>query len=545
MKSLWPVVCLLIAAIVAGPLVEILLNLGRSSDGMWQHLADTVLVGYVCNTVWLAIGVSIGTLLIGVSTAWVVTMCRFPGQSILRWALLLPLAIPTYLLAYATTDLLQFSGPIQSTLRDMFGWTSAQDYWFPDVRSLPGATCILTLGFYPYVYLAARAGFIEQSMCALEASRTLGAGPWRSFYGVALPLARPSIVAGLSLVLMETFAEFGAVDFCAVDTFATGIYRTWASLGSLVAAAQLSACLLGVVVLLLIVESKARGRAKFYHATTRYRELKPWQLHGSRAAIAMLVCSAPVVLGFLIPASVFIWMSIHHGDRRGHELIVELGTNSVLLASIAAGVATCLSLVVGYARRVHPTRVVCAATGVTGVGYAVPGGVIAIGVMSCAWWLEDGINNFTEQRFDWSPGLFISGTIMAMLLGYQTRFLAVSLGLIRTGLARIRPSMDEAARTLGASSGRILIQVHTPMIRSSVMCAAILVFVDVLKELPATLILRPFNFDTLAVRVYQLASDERLAEASTGALAIIVVGLIPIAILATLLDRPRTSESND
>ena len=533
-SSFWPLVSLAIAAHVAIPLIVLATNLGRSSDGTWQHLVDTVLTGYVVNTLLLAAGVGTFTLVLGVATAWLVTMCRFPTSRLLQWALLLPLAIPSYLLAYAATDLLQFAGPVQSWLRETFQWTK-QDYWFPEIRSIPGAIVVLSLSLYPYVYLAARTAFIEQSVCALEASRTLGCGPWRSFFKVACPLARPSIVAGLSLVLMETLAEFGAVDHFAVDTFATGIYRTWMSRGSLVAAAQLSLCLLTAIMLLLVIESRARGQARYHHTTSRHRELTPIKLSLPSASIAGIVCWSPIAFGFILPAAVFCWMTIQNGDRRSVEMLVEFGTHSVTLATIAAMTAVVLSTLVAYAHRLHPTRIVGTACRVCGLGYAIPGTVIGIGVLGMAWGIENRLNDVAEASMNWSPGLFLSGTIAAVLLGYQTRFLAVSLGVIQAGLTRVRPSLDQAARTLGKTSGGTLLRVHIPLMRSSLLCAALLVFVDVLKELPATLILRPFNYDTLAVRVYQLASDERLDESSTAALAILVAGLLPVVVLSRLM----------
>ncbi len=542
----WPIAGVLIAALVAVPIVVILSSVGADSDGVWEHLTQTVLPDYIKNTILLACGVSVCTLVVGVATAWTVTMCRFPGHKFFRWALLLPLAIPTYLTAYAYSDLLQFSGPVQTGLRDTFGWTR-QDYWFPEIRSLSGAIGLLSLGLYPYVYLAARTAFLEQSVCVLEVSRTLGLGPWRCFLRVALPLARPSLIAGLSLALMETVAEFGAVDYCAVDTFATGIYRTWMSRGSLTAAAQLSACLLGLVGLLIGLEVFARRGARFHHTTQRYRVLPAWQLRGWKTLLAVTGCSMTVLLGFCVPTGLFAWMTWQGGDMRVREMFFELGRNSFLLAAAASALAALLAMLVAYGRRLHPTRITRFAARLSGIGYAIPGGVIAIGILIPITWLDHRINDLTGWLFGMTPGLLLSGTIAAVILGYQTRFLAVSLNLIEAGLTRIRPSLDDAARTLGASPGRMLGVVHVPLLRGTILAAVLLVFVDVVKELPATLILRPFNFETLAVRVYQLASDERLAEASTGALAIILVGLLPVTLLSRLLNesRPGTSFSEE
>jgi len=530
----WSVACILLAGVLMVPILAVVYSLTLDSEGIWEHLARTVLGKYIANTLVLAVGVGCGTLLVGVTTAWLVTAFSFPGVGFLRWALLLPLAIPSYLMAYAMTDLLQFSGPVQTWLRDSTGW-SREDYWFPQVRSLEGAVFILVLCLYPYVYLAATTGFLSLSASVIEASRTLGAGAWRRFWRVALPLARPSIFAGVTLVIMETTAEFGAVDYCAVDTFSTGIYRTWMGRGSLVAAAQLSTCLLGGVGLLYLMESWFRKSAKFHHATQRTHRATPVPLTGVWAWGAFAVCAAPVIGGFLLPVFRFLQLTMEGGDARTGELFAELAGNSALLAGIASVLTVSGALFLAQLRRESPTSANRFAARVAGLGYAIPGGVIAIGVLAPLWWFETRVNECTESFFGWSPGLFLSGSIFAILFGYQVRFLAIPLNLIGAGFERIRSSVDDAAKTLGASRFRLLWRVHLPLLRGSLGCAALIVFVDVLKELPATLILRPFNFDTLAVRVYQLASDERLSEASTGALAIILAGLIPVVLLTRIL----------
>ena len=508
----------------------------QDSDGVWTHLSETVLSGYVWNTFRLAMGVGFLTTIIGVGTAWLVTMHSFPGSRGLRWALILPMAIPVYLSAYALTDLLQFSGPVQTWLRNTMQWTH-EDYWFPEMRSLPGATVILSLGLYPYVYLAARTGFATQSASVLEAARTLGVGPWGRFFRIALPLARPTIMAGVALVLMETLAEFGAVDYCAVDTFSTGIYRTWVTRGSLVAASQLSVCLLAAVMMLILLETSSRRAARFHHATQRTQRpvatRLPW-LWGIAAACS---CSIPVLAGFVVPVGQFSWLTLRSGDQRTHELFFELAANSLLLAATASVLTLSCGMILAFARRMTDSPWMAGAIRVAGFGYAVPGGVIAIGILSPLWWLEDQLLTISESQLDWTPGLFLSGSAVAVICGYLVRFMAVPLNVIAAGYERIRPSIDDAARTLGTSGSGLLGRVHLPLLRSSLAAAGLLVFVDVLKELPATLILRPFDFDTLAVRVYQLAADERLSEASTGALAIIAAGILPVVLLTRILDQ--------
>ena len=533
-----------ITAVVAAPLAVVVAHVGADSGGLWQHLASSVLPKYVWNTFWLALGVGMLSCLLGVSTAWAVTLCRFPGRSVFRWALLLPLAIPTYLNAYAYTDLLQFSGPVQGWLRATFGW-SAGDYWFPQVRSLEGVIVILAVSLFPYVYLATRTAFLEQSVCVLEVSRTLGHGPWSSFFRVALPLARPSIAAGLSLVLMETLAEFGAVQYCAVDTFATGIYRTFTlpNRYALTAAAQLSACLLLAIALLLMLEALARRRARFHHTSTRYRALPSRRLTGWKAALAFATCAVSVVLGFALPLGLFAVKSLRGGDDRVGSLFLEMGRNSFLLGALASLLAVTLAVLIAFAQRLRPTPLRRVLARIAGIGYAIPGAVIAIGVLIPVTWADRHVHQLLESFFGSAPGLLLSGTVVAVIYGYQTRFLAVSLNFVQAGWMRLRPSLDDAARTLGASPSGLLARVHLPMLRGTLLAAALLVFVDVVKELPATLILRPFGFDTLAVRVYQLASDERLDEASTGALAIILIGILPVIVLSRMLDRSRPGDA--
>jgi iron(III) transport system permease protein len=526
------------AALVSAPVLVVAASLMSDSGGVWSHLADTVLPGYIGNTLVLALGVGSISSAVGVACGWLIAMCRFPGHRFFSWALLLPLAIPTYLIAYAYTDLLQFSGPVQSWLRATLSW-SRQDYWFPEARSLSGAVLMLSAVLYPYVYLAARTAFLEQSACALEVGRTLGMSPWGSFRRVALPLARPSIAAGASLVLMETVAEFGAVDYCAVDTMATGIYRTLTGLGSRTAAAQLSAVLLLMVAVALAIERLCRGRARHYHATYRSRALPAWRLRGWRAALAVLACAFPILVGFAGPTLLFARMTWLGGDERARQLAWDLGQNTFLVAAISSFFAVVLSLLIAYGKRLRPTRPMKLSAAIAGLGYAIPGGVVAIGVLIPTVWIDHRLGDALDAMFAASSGLLLSGTIIAVLFGYQVRFLAVSLSVVEGGLGRIRGSLDDAARILGASRGRTLLRVHVPLLRGSLLAAALLVFVDVTKELPATLILRPFGFDTLAVRVHRLASDERLHEASTGALMIILVGLIPVFLLSRAIAHSR------
>jgi iron(III) transport system permease protein len=454
------------------------------------------------------------------------------------------MAVPAYVMAYVYTDLLQFVGPVQTTLREAMGWTR-RDYWFPEIRSLGGAVVMLTLVLYPYVYLLSRAAFLEQSVCVLEVSRTLGRGPYRSFFGVALPLARPAIVAGLALVLMEVLADFGTVQYFAVDTFTTGIYRTWFAMGQPVAAAQLASVLMLFVLTLLLVERWSRGAAKFHHTTSRYRTLPSYRLHGLRGVAALVACVLPLILGFFVPGAALVRLAMQEGDALLGQMFWRLATNSVLLASLTAALAVALALVIAYGLRLRPSPVLKGAARVASMGYAVPGSVIAIGVLIPFARFDNALDAFMVEHFGISTGLLMSGTIGALVFAYLVRFLAVSFNTIEASLGKIRQNMDHASRILGQTASSTLRKVHAPLMLGSLLTAGLLVFVDVMKELPATMIVRPFNFDTLAVRTYQLASDERLAEAAAPALAIVAVGIIPVILLSLAITRSRPGHADD
>ncbi|TFH85848.1 iron ABC transporter permease [Billgrantia azerbaijanica] len=534
----WTVLVLAVALVVALPVLVVLAHIAVPTDGVWQHLASTVLGRYLSNTLFLVVTVGLGTLVIGTGTAWLVVMCRFPGRRLFEWGLLLPLAVPTYVIAYAYTDFLQFAGPLQGWLRELFGWNHG-DYWFPDVRSLGGAATLITLVLYPYVYLLARAAFLEQSVCVLDVGRTLGRGPWRLFGSVAVPLARPAIVGGVSLVLMETLNEFGAVQFFGVDTFTTGIYRTWFGLGEPVAAAQLAACLLVFVIALVLLERASRGKRRYFHTTNRYQQLPEYRLHGWRAAGACIACVLPVLIGFLIPSGILAQLALQEGDALLGTRFLDFAGNSLLLATVAALIAVALAVILSYGVRLDNTPLTRTATRIAAMGYAIPGSVVAVGILIPFAWLDSTLNAWLNAHYGVIVGLIFSGSAFILIYAYVVRFLAVSFNAVEASLGKVTPSMDAAARTLGQSAAGTLKRVHTPLMRGSLLAAGILVFVDVMKELPATIILRPFNFDTLAVRAHSLASDERLAEASTASLAIVAVGIIPVILLSLAMRRSR------
>lgn len=539
----WGAGVFLVAAVLAVPVLVVASYVMRGSGQVWAHLVDTVLAEYVMNSVLLALGTGTGTLVLGVGTAWLTTMCRFPGRQTLSWLLLLPLSVPAYIIAYTYTGMLDYAGPVQSALRAVFGW-SYGDYWFPEVRSLGGAVVMLTLVLYPYVYLLSRAAFLEQSVCVLDVGRTLGLSPTRTFLHIALPLARPAIVTGVALVLMETLADYGTVQYFGVSTFTTGIFRTWFGMGEPAAASQLAALLLGLVFGLLLLERWSRRQRQYHHTSNRYQMLPSYPLRGVRAVAAVAACLVPVLLGFVLPAA---QLAAWSADTLGSQLDGGFGRlvlNSLSLAAIAALLAVSLAAFLAYGRRSRPTPAVTAAVRVAGMGYAVPGTVIAIGVVIPFSWFDNTLDAWARDALGFSTGLLLSGTVAALLFAYLVRFLAVSLQSVEAGLAKVSLHMDDTARSLGCPRGQVLRRVHLPLMRGTLLTAALLVFVDVMKELPATLILRPFDFNTLAVRAYELASDERLAHAAPAALSITLAGLLPVILLSRSIARSRPGQSS-
>lgn len=539
----WTVGVALIAAAVALPIVTVVGFALTPAGDVWSHLAETVLADYVANSLVLMLGVGAGTLVIGVATAWLTSMCEFPGRRVFTWALLLPLAMPAYIIAYTYTGMLEVAGPLQSGLRALFGWEYG-DYWFPEIRSLGGAVAMLALVFYPYVYLLTRAAFLEQSLCVLEVARTLGCGPWRAFLTVAVPLARPAIVAGLSLALMETLAEYGAVQYFGLSTFTTGIFRTWFGLGDAAAAAQLAAVLLGFVFLLVALERGSRRRARYHHTTGRYQTLTPVRLRGARAAAAVAVCLLPLLLGFVVPViQLAVWAARTAGEMVTLEFLALAG-NSLGLAAGAALVTVCLAVYLAYGERLVPSRPVRLGVRLASMGYAIPGPVLAVGILIPFGWFDNAVDAWMRAQFGISTGLLLSGTLFILVFAYAVRFMTAAIKTVEAGLGKVRPSMDEAARSFGYRGATVLARVHFPIMRGSLLTALLLVFVDVLKELPATLIMRPFDFNTLAVRAFELASDERLADSSTAALAIVVTGLIPVILISRSITRSRPGHSD-
>ncbi len=537
--DLWTLGALAVALLVAAPLLALVYLALAATGDIWSHLATTVLPVYLRTTFALMLGVGIGTLLIGIGTAWLVTMCRFPGQRVFEWALLLPLAVPAYVIAYVYTDLLEFAGPVQGLLREIFGWTTPREYWFPKIRSLGGAITMMTLVLYPYVYLLARAAFVAQSVCVLEVSRTLGRTPWRAFAEVALPLARPAIVVGVSLVLMETLNDFGTVDFFAVPTLTRGIYDVWLNMNSVAGAAQLALVLLAVVLVLLAGERLARRGQRYHHTSTRYRTLPSYRLSGSRACLAFTACLLPPLLGFAVPAVILGLYTLRLPEGSLDGAFLRYAWNSLSLSLISAGLAVVIGLFLAYAVRLSRGPWLQRAVRFAGIGYAVPGAVLAVGIMIPLATFDNAIDAFSRQSFGLSTGLILSGTLFAIIYGYLVRFLALSLGTAEAGLGKITTGIDGAARTLGLGPLKTMTKVHLPMMRGSILTAAILVFVDCMKELPITILLRPFNFDTLATHVHQFASGDLLEKCAPGALAIVAVGILPVVALSRTIGQSR------
>ena len=535
----WAMAVSAIALIIATPIIFVFSSIFTDAGEIWEHLLDTVLFDYITNSFYLMIGVGVGVCLLGVGTAWLVTMCRFVGSKWLEWLLLLPLAAPAYLLAYAYTNLLDYFGPVQTTLRDIFGWATVQDYWFPNIRSLWGATIMLILVLYPYVYLLARVAFLEQSVCTLEASRSLGCNPWRSFFTIALPLARPSIMAGLALALMETLNDFGTVEYFGVTTFTTGIYRTWLGMGERAAAAQLAAFLMLFILALIVVERLSRQQAKYYQMAQSGKTIPKYELGLGRGLIAAIACFLPVCFGFLLPSGYLLQMTLQNWNTAFDDDFGSLTQHSFILAIVTAAIAVILSLIMAYGQRLQPNLVMRTAVRIAAMGYAIPGSVIAVGILIPLGNFDNSLDSFMQARFGISTGLLLSGTIISLIFAYIVRFLAVAFSSVESSLNKITPNLDDASRSLGYGATPILIKVHTPLMMGGLLTSAMLVFVDVMKELPATLVIRPFNFDTLAIRVYQYASDERLIEASAPALAIVLVGIIPVILLTWRITKSR------
>lgn len=518
-------------------IAAILAAFGGTLD-TWRSLFSTVLPGYIWNTIQLVVIVGFGTAILGTATAWLTVAYNFPFRRFLEIALALPLSFPAFVLAYAYTDLLDHPGAVQTLLRDITGW-GARDYWFPEIRSLGGAAAMLTFVLYPYVYLLARTSFTKQSSTAYHAARTLGASPWRAFIRVSMPIARPAIAGGVLLALMETIADFGTVAHFGVQTFATGIYSAWFAMGDRAAAAQLALCLLLVALLFAGLERIQRGAAKRYPAGIKVERAERERLKGWRAGVAILICLVPVLIGFIIPILVLLNMALSSDQSPFTSRYLGFMENSAILAGTAAVVTVIGATIIGFCARIAPSTASRFSTVIAGIGYAVPGGVIAVGLLVPFANLDNFISAWSREHFGVSTGLLFTGSIGLLVVAYMVRYMAAALNAFDSGISAIKPSIDGAARILGRKPSQMLWQIHLPLLRPSLLTALLIVFVDVMKELPATLIMRPFNFDTLAVQAHRLASDERLTEAAVPSLMIMAFGLLPVILLCMTISRSR------
>lgn len=526
LRRSWRLPSLLLAGVVALPLLVVFAAWLQPEAEIWRHLADTVLADLVKNTLVLVAGVACGVLVIGVGLAWLTTMCEFPGRRFFDWALMLPLAMPAYVLAFVAAGLFDYAGPVQTVLREHFGSTD----WVPDVRSAGGVIAVMTLVFYPYVYMLARSAFLTQGRATLEAARTLGLGPWRAFFYAVLPMARPAIFAGLALALMETLADFGAVSVFNYDTFTTAIYKAWFGFFSLQAAAQLASLLLLFVGLALITERSLRGRARFHEARNGARA-RPQRLRGPGAWAASGAAALVFLLAFLLPvAQLSVWAF--------HALTTDIDAryfgilfHTLLLGGMAALLTVAGALILAVTRRRQADRLTRASVSVATLGYALPGAVLAVGVMVVLTGVDNAwvalMRIFDDQ---WS-GRLLGGTVVALLLAYLVRFMAVAFGPIESAFERIPPSLTEAARMLGTGPLESARRIYLPLLRPGLLTAALLVLVDVMKEMPATLMLRPFGWDTLAVRIFELTAEGYWERAALPALTLVLIGLLPIVML--------------
>jgi len=528
--SFWVVGALCVAAIVVMPLVAVAVMAVSGAQTDWAHLWATIMPRYLGNSLTLMIAVAIGAGFIGTGTAWLVASRDFYGRRVLQFALMAPLAIPSYVAAYALVDTLEYSGPVQSVLRDIFGWQTARDYWFPEIRSKWVAALVMSLALYPYVYLLATDAFRGQGAATRDVARALGAGPVAVFWRINLPMARPAIVAGLAIVMMEVLNDFGTVEFFAVQTLTTGIFSLWLEASDRGGAAQVAMMMLGIVLILALLEKASRRRRRFHGLARGDRPMARRQVSGRAGALICFVCGLPVLGGFVLPLSVILANA--RADGWADTALWSAAANTATLGTAAAILAVAGAIFLTQAVRYTKNRMIARITPVTTIGYAAPGAVLAIGLLFPLAALDHQVANFIEAISGTDPGLLLTGTAFSIVLAYVVRFFAIAQGSVESAMAQVTPSMDDAARSLGRGRWTILKRLHLPLIRGSIATAMVLIFVDSVKELPATLMLRPFNFDTLATRVYNFASTEDLERAAPAAVLVTLAGLVPILILA-------------
>jgi iron(III) transport system permease protein len=515
----------MVALLVASPLLVVVSSLATPRFDIWAHLWQTQLTELFWNTLKLMLGVGIGVLVLGTGLAWLVVRYRFPGSAILEWLLMLPLAMPSYVIGFVFLATFDYTGPVQSWMRASFG----SPLWFPEVKSYGGVTLVMSLVLYPYVYMLARTAFLEQAAGTVEAARSLGAGPLGVFWKVAFPLARPSIIAGISFALMEALADFGTVAIFGYSTFTVAIFRIWFGMFDRLAATQVASLLVLFTFALYLLERASRGRVRFYQTEGTVRPFYPRKLRGWRALVASGIVSLVFAIAFVVPVlQLIVWVVTQPSyDERYPEFLLNTLKLGVFTATVAVGA----SVVVAYGLRLSRSRIIATFAGVASMGYALPGSVIAVGVLGPLSLIDHTLDTLLQNTAGISTGLLLTGSMVGLVFAYLVRFLAVSFQTVEASLVKITPSMDMAARSLGASTGKVLWRIHLPLIRRGLSAALILVFVDVMKEMPATLLLRPFGYDTLAVRVWQFTSESLWESAALPALTIVVAGILPVLIL--------------
>ncbi len=529
-KSPWFFISVLVCACLSIPIVTILFFLFRAHLEVWQYLWETRLLELIWNTVRLAFGVGLGTFLLGTSLAWLVVMYQFPGKNFFEGTLLLPLAVPGYVIGFVFLSQWDYTGTIPMLLRHSLG----RDIWLPEIRSYPGVVLVLTLVLYPYVYLLSRAAFREQNVTLLEVAISLGKSRKQLYWKVALPMARPSIAIGVLLALMETLADFGTVEIFSYDTFTTAIYQQWFGMFNKAAAIQLAGILLIFTLILFYFEGKTRGQAKYYQIHGSSRPHTPFPLKGKKAVIAVLYPTVVLGIAFVYPVLVLgIWVFQGLSDQLDYRYWNLLG-NTMTVAAITGIVAISLAILFAYGKRLFPGKFMYGLTRFASMGYALPGSVIAVGALLPLSVADQWINLFSESWFGQSWGLIFTGSMLGMVFAYTVRFLAVPFNSIDTNLTAITPTMDMAAHSLGAHKRRILQEIHFPLIKSGVITGFIIIFVDVMKEMPATLLLRPFGFNTLATRIWELTAEAYWEDAALPALTIVCAALVPVVLLIRL-----------
>ncbi|MCG6235033.1 ABC transporter permease [Vibrio furnissii] len=533
---LWKTSSVALATLLVLPILAIFFTAIGQTDDVFAHLMSTVMPTYALNTVLLTLSVMALSLVFGIPSAWLMAMCRLPGEKMLQWALVLPLAIPGYIVGYIFTGWFDYAGPIQVWLREQTGWM-AGEYYFPDIRSLGGASMVLALVLYPYVYLMCRASFMEQNVSLLQSARLLKCSPWESFRRISLPLVRPSMAVALSLVAMETVGDFGTVSYFAVNTLTTAVYDTWMNYSNLTAAAKISAVMLVIVLLLLSAERYSRRRQKLYQSQFNSHEDFRYTLQGWKKWAALLWCWGLVCVAFIFPLLQLLSYAYTYFEQSWTAEFREYAWNSLQVSLSAAVIAVSVALVVNFYARLKQNRPSIALMRLSSMGYAVPGTVLAIGVMVPVLTLDHAVNDVAKTMHWGRPGLIFSGTMFAIIFALIVRFSAVAIGSIESSLNRISPSLDMAARTMGCQANGMLWRVHLPLVRRGALIAGLLVFIESMKELNAALLLRPFNFETLATYVYNYASDEHLELAALPAVLLVLVGLIPLVVVNRSLEQ--------